>query len=117
MSLSKQVDFQLLFINKVNQENLEIKNSITLRQCVQIHIKFFALKVIVCFKINLIYLKNLLENTSSTTRVLLFMTIPGHLIFVLIIWQLAIDYTRLSLLFLFLYLIAALIQVKILLFY
>jgi len=57
--------------------------------------------------------RNLLENTSSITRVLLFMTIPGHLTFLLIIWQLAIDYTRLSLLFLFLYLAAALIQVKI----
>lgn len=56
----------------------------------------------------------LLENTSSTTRVLLLMAIPGHLTFVFLIWGLASDYTQLSFLFIFLYLTAALIQVKIL---
>ena len=55
-----------------------------------------------------------LENNSSTTRVLLFMTIPGHLTFAVLIWRLAADHTRLSFLFICLYLMAALIQVKIL---
>jgi len=40
------------------------------------------------------------------------MAIPGHLTFVLIIWRLTTDHTRLSFLFIFLYLIAALIQVE-----
>jgi hypothetical protein len=52
-----------------------------------------------------------LERSSSTTRALLFMAIPGHLTFVFVISRLATDQTRLSILFIFLYLIAALIQV------
>jgi hypothetical protein len=40
------------------------------------------------------------------------MAIPGHLTFVLMIWQLATDYTQTSFIFLFLYLITALIQVE-----
>ncbi|CAF4392216.1 unnamed protein product, partial [Adineta steineri] len=56
------------------------------------------------------------ESNSSTTRVLLFLAIPGHLTFVFIISRLATDQTRLSFVFVFLYLIAALIQVAILLY-
>lgn len=41
------------------------------------------------------------------------MTIPGQLTFALLIWRLAADHTRLSFLFICLYLMAALIQVKI----
>jgi solute carrier family 41 len=52
-----------------------------------------------------------LEVSSSTTRVLLFMAIPGHLTFIFIISRLAADQTRPSVLFVFLYLTAALIQV------
>ena len=59
-----------------------------------------------------IIFSNFLENNSSITRVLLFMAIPGHLTFVFLIWRLTIDRTQLSILFIFLYLIAALIQVK-----
>lgn len=54
--------------------------------------------------------------SSTTTRVLLGMVIPGHLTFVFIIWRLAIENTQLSFLFIFLYLLAALIQVMILLY-
>ncbi len=53
-----------------------------------------------------------LENSSSTARLLLFMAIPGHLTFALIIWQLAADHAQPSFVFIFLYLITALIQVK-----
>lgn len=53
-----------------------------------------------------------LERSSSTTRVLLFLAIPGHLTFVFIISRLAADQTRLSILFVVLYIIAALIQVR-----
>ncbi|CAF0932493.1 unnamed protein product [Adineta steineri] len=56
------------------------------------------------------------KSNSSTTRVLLFLAIPGHLTFVFIISRLATDQTRLSFVFVFLYLIAALIQVAILLY-
>ncbi|CAF4545497.1 unnamed protein product, partial [Rotaria sp. Silwood2] len=56
------------------------------------------------------------KSNSSTTRVLLFMAIPGHLTFVFIIWRLAADHPRLSILFIFFYIIAALIQVAILLY-
>jgi solute carrier family 41 len=52
------------------------------------------------------------ENNSSTTRVLLFMSIPGHLTFVSVIWKLAADQPRFTILFIFLYIIAALIQVR-----
>ena len=48
---------------------------------------------------------------SSTTRVLLSMVIPGHLTFILIIWQLAMDEVELTWPFVLLYLIAALTQV------
>lgn len=51
------------------------------------------------------------ENGSSTTRVLLSMVIPGHLTFILIIWQLAVDQIELTWPFVCLYLFAALIQV------
>lgn len=53
-----------------------------------------------------------LESNSSTTRVLLFMVLPGQLTFVFLIWRLAADHTRLSVFFIILYLFAALIQVK-----
>ncbi|CAF4605172.1 unnamed protein product [Rotaria sp. Silwood1] len=56
------------------------------------------------------------KSNSSTTRVLLFMAVPGHLTFVFIISKLATDHTRLSIIFIFFYLIAALIQVAILLY-
>ncbi|CAF1395639.1 unnamed protein product [Rotaria sordida] len=61
-----------------------------------------------------VFLSN--KNNSSTTRVLLFMSIPGHLTFVFIIWKLAVNHPRISILFVFLYLIAAFIQVAILLY-
>ncbi|CAF0722974.1 unnamed protein product [Adineta ricciae] len=56
------------------------------------------------------------KRSSSTTRVLLFLAIPGHLTFVFVISRLATDQTRLSILFVILYVIAALIQVAILLY-
>ncbi len=40
------------------------------------------------------------------------MVIPGQLAFVFLIWRLAADHTRLSVLFIILYIFAALIQVK-----
>ncbi|CAF4524465.1 unnamed protein product, partial [Rotaria magnacalcarata] len=52
-------------------------------------------------------------NASCTIRVLLFITIPGHLTFMFLIWQLAVDHIQFSALFILLYLIAALIQVEI----
>jgi len=63
-------------------------------------------------RIILVYFSNIIDNNSSATRVLLFMAIPGHLTFVFLIWQLAADHIRLSILFIILYLIATLIQVE-----
>ncbi|CAF4223486.1 unnamed protein product [Rotaria sp. Silwood2] len=56
------------------------------------------------------------NNASCIVRLLLFMAIPGHLTFLLIIWQLAANHNQITFLFIFLYLIAALIQVAILLY-
>ncbi|CAF1065993.1 unnamed protein product [Rotaria magnacalcarata] len=56
------------------------------------------------------------SNASCTIRVLLFITIPGHLTFMFLIWQLAVDHIQFSALFILLYLIAALIQVAIILY-
>jgi solute carrier family 41 len=68
-------------------------------------------KFVFLFKFSYIW-KSFVGSNSSTTRVLLFMSVPGHLTFVSVIWKLAADHTRLSILFIFLYIIAALIQVK-----
>lgn len=56
------------------------------------------------------------KSNTSTTRVLLCLTIPGQLTFVFLISTLSTDHTRLSVLFILLYLCAALIQVAILLY-
>jgi len=40
------------------------------------------------------------------------MTIPGQITFVFLIWRLAVGHTRLSIFFIILYLLAALIQVR-----
>ncbi|CAF0806451.1 unnamed protein product [Adineta steineri] len=56
------------------------------------------------------------QNNSSTARVLLSLVIPGHLTFIFLIWQFTADHFRLSFPFIILYLIAALIQVIILLY-
>ncbi|CAF3492478.1 unnamed protein product [Rotaria sordida] len=56
------------------------------------------------------------NGASCTVRLLLFMSIPGHLTCLFIIWQLAANHIQFSILFIFLYLIAALIQVAILLY-
>jgi len=40
------------------------------------------------------------------------MTIPGQITFVFLIWRLAADHTRLSVIFIILYICAALIQVR-----
>ncbi|CAF0825967.1 unnamed protein product [Adineta ricciae] len=56
------------------------------------------------------------KSDSSTTRVLLLMSIPGHLIFILLIWQFTMDHIHLSYSFVTLYLVAALIQIGILLY-
>lgn len=53
----------------------------------------------------------ILESDSSTARVLLLMGIPGHFVFILLIWQFTADHIQLSYPFVTLYLIAALIQV------
>ncbi|CAF0934245.1 unnamed protein product [Rotaria sp. Silwood1] len=55
-------------------------------------------------------------NASCIVRLLLFMAIPGHLTFLFIIWQLAANHIQISFLFISLYLIAALIQVAVLLY-
>lgn len=110
-SLFKQVDSRLHFINKANQENFVIRNNTMLHRSVQIRTDFFALKVCLSSTKILSTKFSNLENNSSTTRVLLFMTIPGHLTFVFLIWRLAADRTQISLAFICLYLIAALIQV------
>jgi hypothetical protein len=88
-------------------------HNIILQQFVQIHIEFFVRTVCYIGKGGscIWNISKFLENGSSTTRVLLFMAIPGHLTFVFIIWRLATDQTRFSVLFIFLYIIAALIQV------
>lgn len=52
------------------------------------------------------------ENGSSTARVLLFIAIPGHLVFIFIIRRLATSPIQLTFLFIVLYLTAALIQVS-----
>ncbi|CAF3273454.1 unnamed protein product [Rotaria socialis] len=61
-----------------------------------------------------VFLSN--QNNASTTRVLLLMAIPGHLVFVSIIWRSAADHHAFSFIFVLLYLLAALIQVAILLY-
>jgi hypothetical protein len=90
-----------------------MNHSIMLQRSVRIHIKFFFQTVNLFFLINFQIFENyFLENNSSTTRVLLFMSIPGHLTFVSVIWKLAADQPRFTILFIFLYVIAALIQVR-----
>jgi len=56
------------------------------------------------------------KSGASTTRVLLFMVLPGQITFVFLIWRLAADHTRLSIFLIILYLLAAFIQVAILLY-
>ena len=53
-----------------------------------------------------------LDKGSSVARVLLFLAIPGHFTFILLIIRLATNPVRISFLFIFLYLMAALIQVS-----
>jgi hypothetical protein len=88
-------------------------HNIMLRKFVLIHIKSFFQIVHWFFCSGVWSVRNfvILESGSSTTRALLFMAIPGHLTFVFVIWRLAADRIQLTVLFICLYLIAALIQV------
>ena len=58
----------------------------------------------------------LLDKGSSVARVLLFLSLPGHVTFIFLIVRFATNPVRISFLFIFLYLFAALIQVAILLY-
>lgn len=110
------VDFLPLFIDRVNQESSKILRNTTNRKSVRILTRSSVLEVCLFF-INQKQIDErdlFAEGASSTTRVLLFMTIPGQLTFVFFIWRLANDHARLSIIFIILYLCAALIQVRIL---
>ena len=115
--LFKRVDCLPLFIDKVNQANSKIPSNIINRKSVRIRTKS-SFRIVCLFVFHLSTKKRernglFAENGSSTTRILLFLTIPGQLTFVFLIWRLANDHARLSVIFLILYLCAALIQVRI----